>query len=166
MTDLPLSDLPVRPTARVVLLDREDRILLMKGRLPSAKDRPGAWFTVGGGVEPGETPAEAAMREIREETGILDFNLGPVLWRREGVMRMPEPTLFRESYFLARCEGAEPDRGGWNAVERELIDDIRWWRHQELLTTQERVFPPGLAELLEEVLSGRLPPEPRPIPWI
>lgn len=161
-----MPELPVRPTARVVLLDPEDRILLMKGRLPSAKDRPGAWFTVGGGVEPGETVVEAAVREIREETGIAEFELGPVLWVREGVMRMPEPTLFKESYLLARCEGGEPSREGWNALERELIDDIRWWRHQELLTTPDRVFPPGLADLLEDVFAGRLPAAPRLIPWI
>ncbi|MGA0607417.1 NUDIX hydrolase [Phenylobacterium sp. VNQ135] len=161
-----MNGLPERPTARVVLLDRQDRILLMKGRLPSRPQGEGAWFTVGGGVEPGETMAEAAIREIREETGILDFDLGPVLWRREGVMRLPTPTLLRECYFLARCEGAEPDRAGWNALERELIDDIRWWRRQELLTTPDRVFPPGLAHLLEDVIAGRLPAEPAVLPWM
>lgn len=161
-----MNDLPVRPTARVILLDAEDRVLLMKGRMPAARDGPGAWFAIGGGVEPGETPAEAAMREIVEETGILDFQLGQLLWRREGVLRMPEPTLFKESYFLARCEGAEPDRSGWQALERELVDDIRWWRRDELLLTPDRVFPPGLADLLEDVIAGRLPPEPVEIPWV
>jgi hypothetical protein len=42
-----------RPTARVLLLDAQDRILLMKGRLPSDPTGPGAWFTLGGGVEAG-----------------------------------------------------------------------------------------------------------------
>ena len=46
---------PVRPTARVLLLDREDRILLLKGRLPGNPLAEGSWFTVGGGLEPGET---------------------------------------------------------------------------------------------------------------
>lgn len=164
MTD-PATSPPERPTARVLLLDRADRILLMKGRLPTAPERPGAWFTVGGGVEPGETYIEAAAREIREETGIADFVLGPVVWVREGVMRMPEPTLFKEWYVLARCDGAEPSRAGWNAFERELIDDIRWWTLAELTTTPDRVFPPGLARRLPPLLAGRLPSEPELIPW-
>lgn len=155
----------MRPTARVVLLDSADRVLLMKGRLPGASADEGAWFTVGGGVEAGESYLEAAAREIREETGILDFTLGPVVWVREGVLRLPQPTLMTEQYVVARCQGVEPDRAGWNAIERELIDDIRWWTHQELITTPDRVFPPGLAQLLPDVLAGAYPAEPRAIPW-
>jgi 8-oxo-dGTP diphosphatase len=156
---------PIRPTARVVLLDRRDRILLMKGRLPGAADAPGFWFTIGGGVEPGETYPEAAAREIREETGILDFTLGPVVWVREGVLHMPGPVRMVEQYIVARCEGAEPDRADWDALEREFIDDIRWWTLQELMTTQDGVFPPGLARLLPDVLAGAWPAEPLAIPW-
>jgi 8-oxo-dGTP pyrophosphatase MutT (NUDIX family) len=155
---------PERPTARVVLLDARDRLLLMKGRLPGAVGE-GAWFTVGGGVEPGETVLQAAAREIVEETGILDAELGPVIWVREGVLHVPYARFFRESYVVARCAGAEPDRGGWNALERELIEDIRWWGLQELITTTDPVFPPGLARLLPDVLAGRLPEEPVAIPW-
>lgn len=159
------DDLPKRPTVRVVLLDPANRILLMKGRLPSAKDGPGAWFTVGGGVEAGETYAEAAAREIREETGILDFTLGPVVWLRQGVMRLPEPTLLVEQYILARCGAAEPVRDGWEALERELIDDIRWWTRDELALTSDRVFPPALADRLTGLIAGELPSEPVEIPW-
>lgn len=159
------SNPPERPTARVLLLDARDRILLLKGRLPSAPERPGAWFTVGGGVEAGETFVQAALREIQEETGIADAVIGPVVWVREGVMKMPEPMLFRECYLVARCEGAEPTREGWNALERELIDDIRWWTLAELAMTAERVFPPGLAQRLPPILAGQLPAEPERIPW-
>jgi len=137
----------------------------MKGRLPAARQRPGVWFTVGGGVEPGETYAQAAAREIVEETGIEDFILGPVVWLREGVMLLPEPTLLKEQYFVARCIGGEPERKAWTEVERDLIDDIRWWSLPELMTTADRVFPPGLVGRLPPLLAGRVPKDPERIPW-
>ena len=154
-----------RPTARVVLLDPADRVLLMRGRLPGSAPGVGAWFTIGGGIEPGETAREAAAREILEETGFQDVELGPVVWLRTGVLHIPDPALFRESYFIARCSGGEPTRAGWDALERVLIDDMRWWSHPEILSSAERIFPPGLATLLPPLLAGACPLEPLQIPW-
>ena len=159
------SPTPVRPTARVLLLDAADRILLMNGRLPGNADRDGAWFTVGGGLEPGETWLEAAAREIVEETGSTDFALGPIVWSRQGVLNIPHPVLFDERYVLARCEGGALSRAGWQALEHELIDDLRWWTHAELVATADRVFPGGLAERLPGILAGVYPAEPVAIPW-
>ena len=154
-----------RPTARVLLLDATDRILLMNGRLPGNPDRDGAWFTVGGGLEPGETWLQAAAREIVEETGITQFELGPIVWSREGPLDIPHRVWFDERYVVARCEGGEPTRGGWQALEHELIDDIRWWTHGDLAATRDRVFPGGLAARLPDILAGRYPAEPLAIPW-
>ena len=154
-----------RPTARVVLLDPADRLLLMRGRLPGAAPGAGAWFTIGGAIEPGETPREAAAREIVEETGFLNVELGPVVWLRTGILQIPNPALFRESYFIARCPGGEPTRAGWDALESALIDDIRWWSHAEIAGSRERIFPPGLSTLLPPLLAGVLPLEPLQIPW-
>ncbi|HEY9216424.1 MAG TPA: NUDIX domain-containing protein [Phenylobacterium sp.] len=151
-----------RLTARVLLLDPDDRLLLMKGRLPTERQGPGAWFTVGGGAEPGETVLEAAAREVLEETGFDGVELGPVVWLREAVHTLidGEPALFKEHYILARCAGGEPCRDGWADYEVSLIDDIRWWTMAELAECPDAVFPVDLRRLLAEVLAGQLPDEP------
>ena len=140
----------VRPTARVLLFDAVGRILLMKGRLPADPRAPGVWFTIGGGVEPGESVFEAAAREAREETGFTDVVLGAVAWCGEVTLpdRKHRPVLFQDTFILARCAGGEVSRAGWQALEREFIDDIRWWTLDELESTAELVFPPDLANRL------------------
>ncbi|GAA2149458.1 NUDIX hydrolase [Kitasatospora kazusensis] len=67
-----------RRAARVLLLDGSDRILLLRGTDPAVPEVTW-WITPGGGLEPGEGPREAAMRELAEETGLLDVELGPVV---------------------------------------------------------------------------------------
>ena len=156
---------PIRPTARVLLLDRDDRILLIRGGLPGRPETVASWFTVGGALEPGETYLEAAAREILEETGIADFQLGPVVWLREGVLGIPHPTYFVEQYVVARCEAGPLSRDGWDAMERSTIEDVRWWTHAELAVTEETVFPPGLSQHLGPILAGAFPRKPQRIPW-
>jgi 8-oxo-dGTP pyrophosphatase MutT (NUDIX family) len=164
MSEAPLRD---RPTVRVLLFDPQDRLLLMRGRLPGAPDGPSSWFTVGGGAEPGETVLEAAVREVREETGFTDVAFGPVIWRREGPLALAggEVVMFREHYIVARCAGGEPSRDGWEALERQLIDDLRWWSLDELTACEDRIYPGGLLDRLPSVLAGVHPAEPVTIPW-
>jgi 8-oxo-dGTP pyrophosphatase MutT (NUDIX family) len=144
-----------RLTARVLLFDPQDRILLMKGRLPSNPRAPGAWFTVGGGVEPGESLIEAARREIREETGFTDARVGPVLWTGEQIHhdRKGRPVRVREAFMAARCAGGEPARQGWQALELAFVDDIRWWTLDELVACAEPIFPPDLRERLADIMA-------------
>ena len=63
------------------------------------------------------------------------------------------PWRFSESYFVARCAGGDVFRAGWQALERELVDDIRWWSLAELIACDEPVFPEGLADLMSMVLA-------------
>jgi len=151
-----------RPTARVLLLDPAGRIAMMKGRIPGDPEGPSFWFTIGGGVEPGETVAEAAAREIVEETGLLDAVLGAVAWYREAVLvgEDGEPWLFQEHYVVAHTRGGHLSRAGWAEHEHRLVDDLRWWTLGELRLTDEAVFPEMIAALLPDVLTGIIGPEP------
>ena len=70
--------LPYRPCAGVVLID--DRGLVFAGRrIDRSPDQPPAWQMPQGGIDEGETPREAALRELTEETGI-DPSLVEVLY--------------------------------------------------------------------------------------
>lgn len=151
-----------RLTARVVLLDAEDRLLLMRGRLPDAPRGPSFWFTVGGGVEPGESVMEAALREVLEETGLTDVELSRTVWYDETILRGPDlvPRLFQQHYILARTAGGPLSRAGWQALEHDLVDELRWWTLDELAVTPDMVYPVGLAELMPDLLAGRVPDEP------
>ncbi len=62
----PIYENPV-PAACVVLVDDRNRLLLVKRR---AAPKQGMWCLPGGFVESGETPEEAAVRELKEETGL------------------------------------------------------------------------------------------------
>ena len=148
--------------ARVILLDGEGRILLMKGRLPSDPTAPGAWFTVGGGVDPGETLAQAAAREIVEETGLTDARLGPVVAYGETVYPDGdnEPLLFKQTYFVAWTAGGATSRDGWLPHEHDLVDDMRWWTVADLAACREAVYPLELRAMLPDLVAGRLPATP------
>jgi len=171
--------MPERLTARVLLFDPEGRILLMKGRLPGNSSGPAFWFTIGGEREAGESVEAAAAREIVEETGLADAELGPVIWTSEALIAFGErgETIhFKEAYIVARTRGGVLSRAGWMPGEHELIDEVRWWTLEALRRSDETIYPIGLADLLVDVLAGRIPSEPlvvatvdgpvRPIPRV
>jgi len=99
-----------RDTARIVLLDPEDRLLLFRYHLPAPWSRPG-WLTPGGALESGEGPADAVVREVKEEIGLsltpvevgrpIAFDSGP--WQHNGA-------AFTSTnwYFFARAATFSP----------------------------------------------------------
>ncbi|MFB9879287.1 NUDIX hydrolase [Planobispora siamensis] len=156
-----------RPTARILLLDDDDRILLWRGLGPTENPEY-AWFTPGGGVDPGETLTEAAARELREETGntVSPEDFGPVVAVSSGYWRDRDGRLFRaeDSYFLLRLSEPVVDVSGMEDLEHSLLDTFRWWTLPELRTGGEFTIPVDLAALLERLLSDP-PQEPIVLPW-
>lgn len=150
----------VRRVARVVLLDPEDRILLMHGYEP---DDPADtwWFTPGGGLEGDETREQAARRELAEETGITDIELGPVLWQRTCSFPFDGRRWNQDEwYFLARTAQTATAPQGLTELERRSVAGLRWWTSAELLAARETVYPTRLAELLRTLLDEGPPRAP------
>jgi 8-oxo-dGTP pyrophosphatase MutT (NUDIX family) len=60
-----------RSAVRLVVLDTQDRVLLFHTHDVDHPDLGSWWELPGGGIDPGETYLDAAIRELHEETGIL-----------------------------------------------------------------------------------------------
>ncbi|MEU0441956.1 NUDIX hydrolase [Streptomyces sp. NPDC006186] len=150
----------LRKVARVVLLDPDDRILLLHGHEPGdpADDW---WFTPGGGVEGDETREQAALRELAEETGITEVELGPVLWRRQCSFPFAGRRWDQDEwYYLARTTTTATRAAALTELERRSVVGARWWTCAELRRTHETVYPTRLAELLRVLLDEGAPAGP------
>lgn len=146
---------------RAILLDPGDRLLLARHFDPENRARGEWWITIGGGVEPGEAPEAALRREIREEVGLHDVELGPLMWRRRSRFRFRGVTYVQDNdYYLARSEITDVDASGGDDGEREVTLGHRWWTLDELLRTDQTIYPNGLAGLLGTVLVDGAPGAP------
>jgi 8-oxo-dGTP pyrophosphatase MutT (NUDIX family) len=148
--------LPYRRAARVLLVDDQDRLLLLRGHDVDQPERSW-WFTVGGGIDPGESQEAAALRELREETGIvLDAEelVGPVLTRSAVFDFLACTCRQDEVFYLARVASDLPlVRDGWTDVEADLLDELRWWPLDELERVELEVFPQDVAALVRSLLA-------------
>ncbi len=150
-----MSESPVieRRAARVLVVDAAGRVLMLRGFDPSDPGRR-YWFTVGGGLEPGESVAEAAVRELFEETGLqipVD-RLGPAVW--SDVTEFPfDGRRYRQeqSWFLVRVPELEVDRSGFDEIERATVSDVAWWSDSDFAASAEPYYPPDLPVLLHRL---------------
>ena len=133
----------VREAARALVVDADGRVLLVQYRRPVGDDT--WWGTPGGGIDPGETHEEAVRRELREEVGLHDFELGPLLYEDFGEFPW-QRVLYRQrnTTYLVRVPAHEP-RATIDLAE-EGVADVRWWTPAELAASSERFAPPDLPD--------------------
>ena len=145
-----------RLTSRVILLDDDSRVLLF---LTKAPDTSGVarWLTPGGGVDAGESHHDAAVRELREETGLVIDDLGEPVWSHDFVVQWDaaDHDTGHAVFYTATVDTFEPSDEQWTDDERVDVLAHRWWALDELAATTEPYEPVELVELVRTTLEKR-----------
>ena len=154
---LAVNGMRLRKAARVLLFDPHGRVLLVRGH---DSDRPERqwWFTIGGGIDAGETPAQAAIREVFEETGIeisADQLVGPVIERTAIFDFETEHCIQSEQIFMVTLtEVPATTKAGWTEVENSFLEEVAWLTAQEIAESPIEVFPENLGEVVQKLRFG------------
>jgi 8-oxo-dGTP pyrophosphatase MutT (NUDIX family) len=156
-----------RRAARVVLLDSSGQVLLLAARDPADAAKLPWWEIPGGGIDPHEDTADAARRELHEETGITDVEIGPCVWTQHSVFSFGGFDFDQHEHIhVAWCDAIDVTQlrpAGLEALEVLAFGGARWWALDDLLGSAERVLPHRLREFLPDLVDGRLPVEPHDI---
>lgn len=151
-----------RVAGRVVLVDPADAFLLIRAHDPFLADSPSWWHVPGGGLDPGESPEQGAIREIAEEVGLQLTEVGPVVGTRTSRFQFAgRHYVQQESFFVVRLpERVDVDAAAWTDLERRSTLDWGWWTVEQVQATTDTVYPRRLADLVTGWLAHGAGPRP------
>lgn len=148
-----------RPTARVLLVNDENQVFLIKTHFDPELGLEPRWLTPGGGIDDGETVLEAAVRELREETGLelVQDDLGDVFVELSGRWDWSDGVHYQtytDTIFLIHTNDFELDNSGWTEDEHRDVLEWRWWSVSELVDSGESIGPHGLTDHLQRWVAS------------
>jgi TDG/mug DNA glycosylase family protein len=139
-----------RPAVRGLVVDADERVLLVQFVNDATGDT--WWATPGGGIEAGENDEAALRRELREEIGLEDFEIGPLVWDQARSFAFQRVLyLQRNRIYVVRVHAHHP--AATVDMQAEGVVAMRWWTLDELDATDERVTPPELVAELRTLLA-------------
>jgi 8-oxo-dGTP pyrophosphatase MutT (NUDIX family) len=152
-----------RQAARVILFGPDGRVLMLRASDPVARHRGHWWEIPGGGIDPGETSTDAARRELREEAGVTDAEIGPCVFTQHARftfagMRFDQHERIHVAWTSTASDRWDPH--GLESLEAMAFHGQAWWTVDDVATTTERLLPPGLRAALPSLVTDPLPAVP------
>ena len=142
----------LRRSSRIILMDSSGAALMFFTAAPDSS-RWGRWITPGGGVDPGESHDQAAIRELFEETGLVIDGVGESVFSIDFDVAWDAADHDRghAEYYVVRCERFEPVSTNWTDDEHIDVTAHRWFTAAELLETGQPFEPYDLPRLLRDM---------------
>lgn len=156
------DDLHLRRGVRAVILDDTGRMLLVRFEFPPRFSDSEVWAAPGGGIEDGEDDRTALARELAEEVGLGDAEVGPLIWTRTHVVPLSSGhDGQRERFYLLRTPAFDPRPALTpEQLRAEFVTGLRWWTLDELRAAEAVFAPRRLPDLLASLLVDGPPPHP------
>ena len=141
-----------RHAVRALMIDPDERLLLLQGHDPARRELGHWWFTPGGGIEDSlrESPEEALRRECWEELGVRPDRLsGPVAQRTHRFQFDGVWLIQHTDYYISCGPHFTPHAQQLTAMESRFLMGWKWWPLPELADTRETVYPDDVLDLIE-----------------
>jgi 8-oxo-dGTP diphosphatase len=155
-----MTDLRIRRAVRALMITPDDEVLMCRFEFPART----VWALPGGGLEPGEDHLGALRRELAEEVGLTDVEIGPHIWDREHIIPFIDGRWDgqRDRVFLVRTSRFEPaPMLSWDELRAERLHEFRWWRLGDVAGAADVTFAPArLADLLASLVADGPPTTP------
>lgn len=151
-----MTALRIREAVRALVIDPDERVLLVRFEFPAAT----RWALPGGGLEAGEAHVDALRRELAEELGLVDPEIGPQIWHRLHIVPFINGQFDgqREQIHLVRSEAFEPaPQLSWAQLNAEFVHELRWWSLDEIAASDAHFVPESLHDLLLALLRDGPP---------
>ncbi|MFK7824735.1 MAG: GrpB family protein [Oligoflexales bacterium] len=160
-----MEQIPIHHSVRIVLLNQQNEVLLMKAEDPSTTEPDGSyygpfWFLIGGEIEKDEDIRTAAYREIFEETGLdcTQVKLGPEIWFGDFFLILSgKKHHMKQRFLLAHTSSNRVHLNRLTDSEKKIVKSLKWFSLNKMEQSHEVIYPVGLCEYLAPIIEGSTP---------